>query len=776
MNANASVPAILSEKHGIAARPGAKVECPFCHHKTFSIKRDDRLGKCFHPACGRHVTPAQCEAGQGNALFRILEEVFGDFHKALLDLREATYRNTYSYCVEERRIHPRVVADSMLGAVPSGYDVAARFAPHIEDAEAAIKAEDEAKKRPGRPRRDAGPTSQERLVFLTAARDKLANCIRGRAGWLAFFYTDAAHRVVAVRFREPYAKRIIFFKPTKTGGVFNHSLFTPCELPGLRHLNDLLLVVEGEFNQLQLQSLCVRVAQAEGRPPESGYVFACAVGGVNNADVETIRRLARTPVICYDHDTSGAGFALVETLRRAVTVTAFTTPRLESDLDDFIRGFGTDTAAAYEALKALVSGRKLFTRPYDALKAEIDAVRRMEGGRDGLKRFEVHRRTAEIVVADLKERGRFYHDSKSAYLFFFDAEKRLMAVERDNQDLELALSRYGLAPGEDICRHVLDALRLEAMEHGTRTEVYPFTHYNRKTGTLYLFDLGHQVYRITPDAVDRVDNGTDGVLFLHNPAWKPFTLGMPEPDRSAFDEVILAPMRFRDDGLTVEDRRLVFLIWFYSLFFPELFPTRPILALVGERGSGKTFALRKVGQLLFGPSFNVMQLSNDPKDFDAAVTHVPFVAVDNSDRNVPWLDDRLAVVATGGSIKRRELYTTNRLVEYPVRAFVGITSRTPYFRREDVADRLLIFYVLRFETFTPESKLLAELEEHRDRVMTEVVGHLQEIVRVLRDRAGKTYPTRFRMADFADFALRLAHAQGWGDHMASIVDCLAGEQ
>ena len=59
MNANASVSAILSEKHGIAARPGAKVECPFCHHKTFSIKRDDRLGKCFHPACGRSVTPAQ---------------------------------------------------------------------------------------------------------------------------------------------------------------------------------------------------------------------------------------------------------------------------------------------------------------------------------------------------------------------------------------------------------------------------------------------------------------------------------------------------------------------------------------------------------------------------------------------------------------------------------------------------------------------------------------------------------------------------------------------
>jgi hypothetical protein len=51
---NASVSAILVESHGITAQPGAKVECPFCHHTTFSTKRDGsatqvmRAGKhCF---------------------------------------------------------------------------------------------------------------------------------------------------------------------------------------------------------------------------------------------------------------------------------------------------------------------------------------------------------------------------------------------------------------------------------------------------------------------------------------------------------------------------------------------------------------------------------------------------------------------------------------------------------------------------------------------------------------------------------------------------------
>ena len=44
------------------------------------------------------------------------------------------------------------------------------------------------------------------------------------------------------------------------------------------------------------------------------------------------------------------------------------------------------------------------------------------------------------------------------------------------------------------------------------------------------------------------------------------------------------------------------------------------------------------------------------------------------------------------------------MVEFPITAFVGITSRTPHFRREDVADRLLLFHVERLkEGFVAES-------------------------------------------------------------------------
>ena len=216
-------------------------------------------------------------------------------------------------------------------------------------------------------------------------------------------------------------------------------------------------------------------------------------------------------------------------------------------------------------------------RPFDTVKADVDAVRRQKGHSHELKCFEVHRLAAEIIVTSLRERGRFYNDGKIAY-FLLDAENILMTIQQDNQDLELALSRYGVAPSEPLFRYLLDALRLEALQHGTRTEVQPFVHYDRKTFTLYLFDLGQHVYRITADCVERVNNGTDGVLFVRNPAWKPFTVGTPKPDCSLLEETIFAPTPFRDSHLPLEDQKLLFRLWFYTLFFPELFPTRPILS------------------------------------------------------------------------------------------------------------------------------------------------------------------------------------------------------
>jgi hypothetical protein len=352
-----------------------------------------------------------------------------------------------------------------------------------------------------------------------------------------------------------------------------------------------------------------------------------------------------------------------------------------------------------------------------------------------------------------------FYDGREAYVFE-RGSKDVFPADGDNVDTQLSLMQYGIRPTDAFLKHALSAIRVKAQSLSEKTKVYSLSHYDAKTNRLYLFDQHRQVYRISKSRIERVDNATDGVLFVRNPKWEPFEIGTPTGKGPTVAATLLHSMRLREEGLSRQELELLFGSWIHAMFFPELFPTRPLVAMIGDKGSAKTSVLRRLGQLLFGPQFNVMQLTRDPRDFDAAATTDAFVVVDNADTDEPWLPDRLAIAATGGTIKRRRLYSTNALVEYPVTAFLGITSRTPHFVREDVADRLLLFQVERMEKYTAEGNLRQKLVTERNVLMTELVGELQGVLRALELNRDKQYDVSFRMADFGQFVLKVADSDG----------------
>jgi hypothetical protein len=536
---------------------------------------------------------------------------------------------------------------------------------------------------------------------------------------------------------------------------------------------DATLIVEGEFNQLQLQSLGARIAELEGASPETGYFDALAVGGVQNADCETIRRVAVHPAVCYDNDENSAGYGLVERLRDLMAVDAFTTPGPDSDLDSFLRSFDDDRAG-YSAVLELFGARKREKRTRSGVRSEIDAIRR-NALDPKLKQFEVHRAVADAVIGDMLDRGKLLHEGDLRYVFLED-EKKLMPIEPDDSSLEIELSHYGLNPTEHVTKYVFEEMRIAAVERGEAASVYAFRHYDPTTGVLYVHNLDDKVFRISPNGTTIVENGTDGVLFVCSQRVEPFDATLPLRRGSALFEEIIEPISFEEDVLSTDDQRRLLRLSILSIFFPELFPTKVILALIGPQGSGKSIVLKKIGQLLLGPSFNVMPLSRDPKDFDAAVTHDFFAAIDNADTPSPWLEDRLATAATGGTIKLRELYTTNRMVEYPIRAALAITSRSPNFRRPDIADRLLPLYVKRFGEFIAEAKLLSHLQARRSEMMGQLLAELEHVVRVLAQQRDVTYRGAFRMADFAEFGYKIATAEEWADEFIRMMERLSKQQ
>jgi hypothetical protein len=375
---------------------------------------------------------------------------------------------------------------------------------------------------------------------------------------------------------------------------------------------------------------------------------------------------------------------------------------------------------------------------YELLKNQILNIRRNRNIKPRRSQFEIDIEVARVIREDLHQSGNFYNDTRCAY-FFFENEKQLVEIGEKNNDFMLMLDRYGINRAEKLFEFIFEDLFKESFKIGEETDIHRLAYYNQETFTVYLFNHNNQIYRISPDEIELVDNGTDGVLFLSDTKTSPFDGSLPELSISRLDDTTFSDINFDPDVLSPNERRALFILWFYCLFFESIMPTKPILTFLGEKGSGKTTALRKVGLLLFGKDFNVASLSDDPKDFDAAVTNSHYVVIDNADDRKSWLDDKLAVSATGGNVTKRELYTTNRLVDFPIRCFLAITARTPAFRRDDVADRLLIMRVGRIRDFKSEKRMISEVLKDRDVIMSEVVHHLQEVVCALRDYKDNKY-------------------------------------
>lgn len=746
-----SVTKILTTKYAIAGTPGEKTRCPKCRHDTLQIQRQDAVAKCFRPSCGWYITAAR--EGAGDRMASILEDFFNACHRELVAGTRASKR-ALEYCLAERRIARSVIESSNVGVVPAAFDFDGLFQPYLRAAREELDQE-----RQRGDRKKGKSLAEIRLEAIEAARKKLGDA--AQSGWLAFFYTDAEHRFVAVRFRNPSKKEFTYFGQG-AAGVFGLPLLSQEELKTKR-----AVVVEGEFNQLRLLSL------ASGDPGGVPFDFVCAVGSAHMVDAVTLRRCTEMPTICYDNDPSGAGLAVVEAVNRQMGVDVVTTPAGTNDLDDFIERAGSDAAPRVRQLFAAVTRRY---RPFAAVREELDAIRQSEGGKDGRKRFEVINDVATVMIHDLLQRGKFYTDKQTGYVLLRE-DGTVAPIAADDFALDSLLSEYGVGPGQDIYKPIRELLRMHALKRGELTTVYPFAHWNRETATLYVFDLDRTVFKITKQGVEEVANGTDGVLFLKNQKWQRFRYLRGETATAdLFDEIVVGSINFAKSTFDRVEVLLLLRIWFYALFFPELFPTRPILAFIGEKGSGKSSILRRIGKALFGPEFNVSQLSEDPKDFDAIVTHDAFVALDNVDTCSKWLEDRLAVSATGGRVTKRELHTTNRLVSFPIRAFLGITSRTPHFRREDVADRLLPIHVDRYDSFRPEADLLDALLSNRDQFMTSIIDELREVVQIISEAKTSTTGEKLRMADFVDFALKVSEGRGSGDGMRRILEKISSEQ
>lgn len=303
---------------------------------------------------------------------------------------------------------------------------------------------------------------------------------------------------------------------------------------------------------------------------------------------------------------------------------------------------------------------------------------------------------------------------------------------------------------EPLFKYTLISTETYTYLNWKEAKLHQISHYDIPNKTLYIFTNWTKIIKIKNNRKTIINNWDEWIIFINNQNHKEWNYIKNVDMKDDHIDNLLDSVNYSKWLLTKDEIKLLLRYYLYSIFFASIHTVKPILSFIGQKWSGKSFILEVISLLIYWVDNNLMNLWKSYKDIVTTLISEAISWYDNVDWKIAYnIIDLFCTASTWWKVSFRKLFSNWEKIEKELSSFIAFTSRSPFFNRDDLADRSIIIHLDRRKEYS--SAILSKdfYNKNRDIIMSQLVNNLWDVCKKIEEY--KTYQTSLRSSDYANF-------------------------
>lgn len=303
----------------------------------------------------------------------------------------------------------------------------------------------------------------------------------------------------------------------------------------------------------------------------------------------------------------------------------------------------------------------------------------------------------------------------------------------------LMYEHTGQVPTSNGGRTFFEVLSSLATVHGKERDQFSWLHTDVKSCVIW-FNLNNErkeIVKISPEGVQIIPNGNNGdsVILTDSRKMQPVQF-LVDADLAEADRLL---KELLIDNITCDPgQKLLIITWLCSFLLMDFSSTKPMTRFEGPAGSGKTTASKLISTLLYGAPQH--KKSTDAANYTDGSKN-PLIVLDNIE--VKQMTDELVAFMltsiTGVAREKRRGGTDAETIVEQTKCLINTTGIEPLCG--DLTEIMSRTFTVNFDVALHEnpsfieSRVIAEIQQHRDLIMSAIFKRTSHILALMQSGA-----------------------------------------